>query len=165
MFKRSDMFGKLSFTRHGRIEKYLENLEENISLSKKDREIVTEINDIINQRIKTIRKLNVILVFLYLGVYFSFVSFFFQEFYLLEQVKNFIRTLISIFGTTIFIVAIYFVQRGKDLAYGDLNLLTSHIIAIYNNKFSFKDQINTIKDKNDYEVFIAFFRKRGFSNK
>lgn len=162
MITGNKLFGRFSFTRHGRVEKYLENLDENISISPHDREIVDEIKDIINVRIKALRGLNAVQIFLYLGIYFSFVSFFFEELPLLEQVGTIIKTLISIFGTTVFLIAIFLVTKTKELYYEDLNLLTSHIIALYNNKFNEDDELKTFKTKNDYEVFLSFFRNRGF---
>ena len=163
MLKGSQLFGKYSFTRHGRIKKYLENLRENVTLTQNDKEIVEEINEIIDVRIKGLKRITAILVVLYIGVYFSFVSFFFQEFYFLEQVGELIRTIISVFGTTVFVIAIFFVNKVRELHYGDLNLLTAHIISIYNNKFTILDEeVPRLTNKNDYEVFIAFFRKRGF---
>lgn len=162
MLKGSQLFGKYSFTRYGRIEKYLQNLRENITLTQNDREIVDEINEIIEGRIKGLKRINIITVFLYLGVYFSFVSFFFNEFYFLEQVGQLIKTIISVFGTTVLLIAIFFVNKIKELHYGDLNLLTAHIISIYNNKFVIDEEISRITNKNDYEAFIRFFRKRGF---
>ena len=160
--KKRYLLERFSLTKHGRVEKYLASLKENISLSKKDKQVVEEIEGIIAAKIKFIRKLTALLIFLYLGVYFSFISFFFKDLFLLEQLGALINMLLSIFGTTLFLVGIFIVTKTRELYYGDLYLLTSHIIAIYNNKFTYREQKNAVLDKNDYEVFIDFFRKRGF---
>ena len=65
------------------------------------------------QKIKTIKKLTILLGFCYTGIYFSFISFFFKDLFLLEQVGALINMLLSIVVTTISLLGILIVTKTR----------------------------------------------------
>lgn len=151
----------LAILRYERIEKYLKVLEENYEITdERDKESAIEIRKIIDDRVKRLKRIYTINFFLYLGIYFSFVSIILTEFAILQQVSAVIKGVISIFGTSVFIAGLYITSRLKELYHEDLSLLSAHLIAIHNdNKFT-GDQL--FKDENKYSTFLEFFKKRGF---
>lgn len=148
-------------TKYNRIRNYMELLEQNVEISSaRDRKNVADIKELATNIIKKVKIYYRINVTLYFAIYFSFFSYFLQDFMLFSEIGILIGRIISVFGTTVFIIAVFFSQKIIDLYYQDLNLLTSHLIAIYT-----KHQKETIEEimsdkKNIYEVFIEFFKNR-----
>ncbi|MDA3855303.1 MAG: hypothetical protein PF569_03525 [Candidatus Woesearchaeota archaeon] len=148
-------------TKYNRIRNYMELLEQNVEISSaRDKKNVTDIKDLATNLIKKVKVYYRINIILYFAIYFSFFSYFLPDFLLFTELGVLISRVISVFGTTVFIIAVFFSQKIIDLYYQDLNLLTAHLIAIYT-----KHQKETIEEimsdkKNIYEVFIEFFRKR-----
>jgi hypothetical protein len=150
-----------AFTRYERIQKYLKTLEDKYDkLSKQDKETIKEINLLLEDRVKRLKRLHVINGILYVFIYFSFVSILLSEFVFLEQVKVFFKTLISIFGTAFFFLLLFLTTRLKDLYYQDLILLSSHSVSIY-SRYNYEDE-HLFKESNSYSEFLKFFKKRGF---
>jgi hypothetical protein len=151
----------IGVTRYRRIRRYLHNLESNITITiKRDKEVLAEINTLLDDRVKRIRTLYVINGFFYFGIYFSFISLFFSDFYGISIVSVEIQKAISFMGTTVFIALIFLVNKMIDLYYQDLTLLASHIISIYNKNHTEKE--NLFDESNEFNKYLDFFRKRGF---
>ncbi len=156
------IFGGLPLSRFERVEKYVKNIEENIKLKdKKDIEIAKEIKKLIKERVKAMRYLTWTSYVLYLLIYFSFVSLVLREFVFLSEVAKILNYILSIVGTTVLVIITYGISRLKELYYTDLTLLSSHFISIY-SKAGFKEEKDMFSEKNEYEIFINFFKKRGF---
>lgn len=150
-----------AITRYQRIENYLKDLEDNIIIrNKNDKEVIANIDILIKEKIVLIRRATLLNSIFYFGVYFSFISLFFSEFFILSELADFVSKLISFFGTTVFIIGIFITNKILELYYEDLNLLVSHIISMYNKSQSFK--LDIFNDANSYNMFIDFFKKRGF---
>lgn len=151
----------LNLTRYSRIESYISNLKENIKIkSNLDKRILEELEIQIQDRIKRLKRIFYINIFLYIGIYFSVISFLFTGSSILQQIAVFYKMLFSIFGTTIFFIGIIITNRISELYYQDLTLMGSHIISIYNNNQ--KNKENVFENNNNYNTFINFFKKRGF---
>jgi hypothetical protein len=126
----------------------------------KDQRSIEEIEEIVEKIIKKVRIYSRINIILYFAIYFSFVSFFFSDILLLSDIVTVISRIISLFGTTIFIIAIYFSNKIIELHYQDLNLITAHLISIYTKyqKETFEEMPSS--SSNYYRAFIEFFEKR-----
>ncbi|MFW6285921.1 MAG: hypothetical protein ACOC16_02010 [Nanoarchaeota archaeon] len=148
-------------TRYNRILHYMYSLKKHIEINnKQDQENIENIEIIINRIISKVKIYSRINIILYLAIYFSFISFFFSDIFILSELSILISKIISAFGTTIFIIGIYFSNKIIELYYQDLNLITSHLISIYTKyekeNFDESPQISS----NYYKVFIEFFAKR-----
>lgn len=156
---RANAFG---ITKYKRIENYIKEVKESFKLtSKKDRELVDEIEEIIEVKIKKLKKLYILNKIFYIGIYFSFISVVFSNFYILSDFLNLIGKIFAFFGTTFFIIAIFVVTRLKELLYQDLNLLASHLISTYNQNKMVSDTLFE-EEENGYKHFIDFLKKRGY---
>ena len=154
-----DRFG---FTRYKRVLNYIANLKSSIKItSKHDKNIIAEIDELINDRVKRLEKSYTLLGFLYFAVYFSFFSLLFSDILIISELVSIFSTVISFFGTTVLIISIFFTNKVIELYYQDLNLLTAHLISIY-NKASSNNTAELFDDMNEYNSFISFFKKRGF---
>lgn len=148
-------------TRYNRIMSYIHNLKKNIEVKNKtDLEIIEEIEFITKEIIKKVKVYSRFNIAFYVAIYFSFISFFFGDVFILSEIAILISKVVSVFGTTIFILGIYFSQKIIDLYYQDLNLITAHLISIYS-----KHQKETIDElptltPNYYSAFIQFFKER-----
>lgn len=163
-----NMFSKLKkkisnygVTRQGRIKNYISNVEDKFTLKNQtDKDIVKEINSLIDDRITRIERISIIEVFLFVAVYFSFFSIFISNFFILSEFAKFLSSLFSFFGTTIFLIGLFFTNRFKQLYYTDLMILTSHLVSIYSqNRF---DDNSLFNETNSYNAYLGFFKKRGF---
>ncbi len=147
-----------SYTRYQRILNYLEDMKNSYEINnKKDKLILQEIELLIDERIKNLKKVNIINYVCFIGIYFSFFSFFIKDLIFFTEFAILVNSIISITGTTIFLVGIYFCSWLKDLYYEDLSLLSGHAISIY-EKNSFK------KDNIFENIDIKSFFKK-FNNK
>ena len=147
-------------TKYKRVENYLKNLENNVKIkNKKDEALSENILKLIKDRIKRLKRLYFISYIFYFGIYFSFVSFFFSDFFFLSKISILLSKVIGFFGTTTFVLGLFFTIKIKELYYQDLNLLSSHLIVIYDNNLIFNDNLF---ETNEYNKFIDFFKKRGF---
>lgn len=154
---------RISITKYQRIQMYLNSLDENVEIkNKKDKIAIEKIRNIIDIKIKQIKRTNYILYFFYVGIYFSFISLFTQNFLLLSEIVSIFSLIISFFGTTIFFIGSYITSQVQELYYQDLDLLTAHIITIYLSNQTTSDSV--LSDENLYNPFIEFFVKRGFIN-
>jgi len=156
-----DKINIFGITKYNRILNYIDNLEDKIDpkSTKEDTKITLDLKELIEDRIKRLKKLYLIGYIFYFGIYFSFISFFFSDFFLLTKIKVLVSKLIGFFGTTTFILGIFFINKIKELYYQDLNLLASHLISIYDKNMNNKSEVF---NENEYNTFINFFKKRGF---
>jgi hypothetical protein len=158
------MFNSLPLTKYERTQRYIENLEDNIVINNPhDKKVISDIRDLISGRISSIRWLSYSIGFLYVLLYFSFVSFIFSDVFFIGDVINIINVILGVLGTTVIVILIYLLTRVEDMYYTDLSLLTSHLIAIYTKEGFSEDKM--FEEVNQYEVYMAFFKERGFMNK
>lgn len=148
-------------TRYNRILNFIYVLKNNINITnKKDQDIVIEIENIAKQIIKKVQLYSRLNILFYFAIYFSFVSYVFSDVEFLSELTSLISQIIGIFGTTIFIIAIYFANKIIDLHYQDLNLITANLISIY-SKYQKQPIEELAEDKsNYYSAFITFFNRR-----
>lgn len=153
-------FKKIGLTRHRRVNNYLELLEEKITIkNKEDLELISDLRMLIDERVKAIKGLQIIIIIAYFGIYFSFVSFFLSGFFI-SEVTTFISNIVGFFGTTLFILVLFFANRLSALHYQDIMLFSSHYIAIY-EKYDTHDKDSIFGELNHYNKFIQFFKSRG----
>lgn len=148
-------------TRYNRIKTYIQILDKNITITnQRDKNNVAEIKKLAYELIIKLEKYYKINLALYIAIYFSFISFFFSDIIILSEISLLISKIVGIFGTTIFLIGLFFTNKIIELHYQDLNLLTAHLISIY-SKYQ-KDTIEEIlpADQNNYSSFIDFFRKK-----
>jgi len=154
----SQQYHKLAFTKYLRIEKYISILEEKFDVKdKKDIEIINEINALIRETLKAVKILSLVTTISYFGVYFSVISAIFSQGDFLSFLTETIGMIVGFFGTTLFVVLLFFSNKLSDLYYEDLNLMTSHLITIY-SKYKMKDE-TLFKGQNLYKSFIKFFKE------
>ena len=156
-----EQFQGSSPTKYNRIRNYMILLEENVEISsKRDKKNVEDIKEISSSLIKKVQIYYKINIALYFAIYFSFFSYFLPDFLIFSEIGIIINRVISVAGTTIFIIALFFSQKIIDLYYQDLNLLAAHLISIYTkNQKEYIEEIMNEK-KNIYEKFIEYFRTR-----
>ncbi len=154
-----DLAQSLSLTRYYRVKNYLKDLDEHIDIkSKKDRKRIDDMILIIDKVIKRLSRIYTTEIVFYCIIYFSFISYFFSDFFLLSQLAILVSQIISIIGTTIFFIFLFITNKMKNLYYQDMNLLTSHVISIY-SKY---EETATAKKKEGPDIYIEFFKTRGF---
>ncbi len=154
---------RLTPTKYNRILLYINNLDENIKIdNEKDEKIVDEIKKISHSIIKKLKKYHSLNIFFYFAIYFSVLSTYLSGFIFLADITNIISKTIGVLGTTLFMIAVYFSNKIIDLYYQDLNLITAHLISIYSKyQRNIFNELNK-EESNYYEVFIEFFKKRGY---
>lgn len=149
---------RIGFTRFDRIEKYLRSIETHKLKGKKDIETAIEIKELIDYRLKKVKRLYYLNIMFFVGVYFSVFSIFLPSAFTSSELGTFLSKLIGLIGTTLFIIAIFISNRIQELYYQDLNLLTSHYISIYSR--------NETKGANlrgaisAYHDFVQFFKNK-----
>ena len=147
-------------TRYNRVLKYIHDLKENVPIKNQtDKEIVDGIEQLAKNIVKKVKIYARFNLAMYIAIYFSFISFFFTDIFIISELATIISRVVSVFGTTIFIFAIYFSQKIMELYYQDLSLITSHLIAIYTKHQ--KENIDELGvHDNYYSAFIKFFEER-----
>ncbi len=156
-----DRIKDVSPTKYNRIRNYMQLLEENVEVTnKRDKKNIDDIKELSLNLIKKIKVYYRVNIVLYIAIYFSFISFFLTDIFLLTDIANIISRVVSVVGTAVFVIALFFSQKIVDLYYQDMNLLAAHLISIYTKHQ--KEYFEDIMDdkKNSYEVFIDFFRRR-----
>lgn len=149
---------RIGLTKFDRIEKYITNVEKHKLKGKRDIETAKEIRELIDYRLKKVKRLYYLNLFMFIGIYFSVFSIFLPSFFTQSELGIFIGKLIGVFGTTVFIIGIFISNRVQELYYQDLNLLTSHFISIYSRNESKKDII--AGTANAYHEFVQFFKHK-----
>lgn len=154
-------FDKFGITRYTRIKNYLSALDSKYEIkSQKDENLLKELEELILDRSKRLRRVHIIIVLLYFAVYISIFSLLFSDLFFLSDFISLISEIISFFGTAVFLILIYFANNLKELYHSDLILMSSHIISIY-NKYEPDSEV-LFKESNTYNKFIDFLKKRGF---
>jgi hypothetical protein len=158
------MFNSFPLTKYERIQRYIENLEDNITIKNThDQKVLFDIRDLITQRISSLKWLTISTSILYVLLYFGFISVLFTDVLFLDEVISLINVIIGVVGTTILLILLFILNRVEEMYYGDLSLLTSHLIAIYTKEGFSEDKM--FEEVNQYEVYMAFFKERGFMSK
>lgn len=159
--KISALLTNLAVTKYERIQNYIDNLEKNIKIENHiDKSHISELRLLIDDRISRLKKLYLITLTMYIGIYFSFFSLLFSNTVILSEIAHFLNILISFVGTTALIVCIFFINKLREVYYQDLNLLSAHLISIFNNQKNIDKPL--FPDSNSYNEFITFFKRRGF---
>lgn len=162
MFKATfRMFNGFPLTKYERIQRYIENLEDNIVIKNThDQKVLRDIRDLITQRIASLKWITLSTSVLYVFLYFGFISVIFTDVLFLGEVVSIINVIVGIIGTTILLILLFILNRIEDMYYSDLSLLTSHLISIYTKEGFSEDKM--FEEINQYEVYMSFFKKRGF---
>lgn len=160
--KLKEKYYMIGITRYIRIENYINYLAENIKITKeRDKKTIDRLNHLVKERLKALKILYVLTMICYIGIYFSFVSYVFSDFFFLSDVAIAIKDFVSFLGTTIFVITLFFTTRFSNLYYQDLNLLSSHLISIY-NQYDVEENSILFESLNQYNNFIDFFRIQGW---
>ncbi|NQZ84995.1 MAG: hypothetical protein HRU03_04720 [Nanoarchaeales archaeon] len=157
MFKQiKSTYKKIAFTKYMRIENYIELLDKKyIVTSLNDRERIKEIHKLVRETLKAVKVLTFINTISYFGIYFSMISAVFSSGFILSGITETLGIIVGFFGTTLFVVLLFFTGKLNDLYYQDLNMMSSHIITIY-SKHKMVDE-NLYGGENSYQSFINFF--------
>jgi hypothetical protein len=151
-------YKKIAFTKYMRIENYIDLLDKKyVITSLTDRERVKEIHQLIGETLKAVKVLTTINTISYFGIYFSIISAVFSSGTILYGLTETIGVVVGFFGTTLFVVLLFFSGKLNDLYYQDLNMMTSHIITIYSSHNMVEDTL--YGGENNYQTFINFFKK------
>ena len=154
-----EKYRKIGIVRYIRIKNYIRFLESNIKITKKkDIETTQNIKKIINNKIKTIKVFHILIIISYFGIYFSFLSIFIIDILLITELTQLSAQTIGIVGTALFFIILFISTRLRDLYYEDLNLLSSHFIAIC-NKYADKNKKSLFSDTNKYPVYINYLEE------
>lgn len=149
----------IGLTRFTRIRNYVKILESKYEVeSMKELNSLKELKNIIDDRISKLREIYIISAILYFAIYISVFSFFFSNLFFISDFVKFISEIISFFGTFVFLIILFFVNRLKELYYSDLLLLSAHVISIYNRYEPYTDTL--FDDSNEYNSFLSYFRSK-----
>ncbi|MFT4244472.1 MAG: hypothetical protein ACMXYB_03385 [Candidatus Woesearchaeota archaeon] len=102
---------------------------------------------------KTVRRYQIIIVAMYIGLYISFASFFLSNIIIFSDIISYITALVSITGTTIFILILSISQYIKEVHLQRLQIIHSHLMlmcAQYNIEPSFILE----DDENEYREML-----------
>ena len=96
------------------------------------------------------RRYSIIVILMYVSIYCSLASVFFGQIFFLGEVLSFLSKIISVTGTTIFLIVLFIAQYIRELLYQKLLLIHSQIMlecSIYKIKPEF---MFDIKENNEY---------------
>lgn len=79
---------------------------------------------------KSIRRLNIIIISMYVALYFSFASLFVNNIILVSEIISLLTIIVSITGTTIFIFILSLSQYAREIHHQRLQLIHSHLIQM-----------------------------------
>ena len=125
---------QITLTRVSLIEFYIDKVKNEFTLISSKKNEAREIEEELRKRLKRISNLSNYTFIIYVFAYFSFVSYLLAGFFVLEFFKEAILKIISIFGTTFFIIVIFLLNYIKTLAYQDVNLLYNEFLKYYKVK-------------------------------
>ena len=125
---------QITLTRVSLIEFYIDKVKNEFTLISSKKNEAREIEEELRKRLKRISNLSNYTFIIYVFAYFSFVSYLLAGFFVLEFFKEAISKIISIFGTTFFIIVIFLLNYIKTLAYQDVNLLYNEFLKYYKVK-------------------------------
>ena len=149
-------YKRIAFTKYMRIENYIELLDKKYIVSSlKDKQRIKEIHNLIHETLKAVKVLTTINTISYFGIYFSLISAVFSSGPILSGVTETLGAIVGFFGTTLFVVLLFFSGKLNDLYYQDLNMMTAHIITIYSNHNMVEETL--YGGENTYQSFINFF--------
>ena len=123
--------GYFTLTRYSLVEFYIDKIKENFEIDNKHRLKAKKIEEELRVRINRIVLLSNYLIVIYVFAYFSFVSYFLIDIFIFQVFKEFVTKIVSVFGTTFFIVLIFILNYLRGLAYQDLNLLFCEFLKYY----------------------------------
>ena len=154
-------YKELGVVRYRRIDNYLKLMEDNYDVTdESDKHTLKDINDLIDERVKALKALYVVIVVSYIGIYISVLSFMFSDVFIISEITTALSKALGFFGSTLFIITLFVSNRLNNLYYEDLSLLAAHAISIYNNyKIKAKEE-SIFEDRNEFITFINFFKYR-----
>ncbi|RME52469.1 hypothetical protein D6783_04605 [Candidatus Woesearchaeota archaeon] len=131
-FKLKKAFLRLLFERTSRLRLYIEVLDRHISIkNKNDREKLEQLTQHFKHVHARLIALRVFRDFFYLILYISFVSSILSKVRYFGVVQSIYQAIAELIGTTLSVIAILTLTRLINLHIGNLQSLSSHIIAIY----------------------------------
>ena len=109
----------------------------------------------------TSRRYTYIIFTMYFALYCSVTSVFFNSFFILDDVFSFLTQIVSITGTTIFIITLGLAQYIRDIHYQKLILLQSQINLVCSVNNIEPDFILTLEhtNSNDYDEILKLMKK------
>lgn len=109
----------------------------------------------------TSRRYSYIIIFMYIALYCSVTSVFFNQLLIIDELLSFISKIVSLTGTTIFIISLAAAQYIRDIHYQKLLLLQSQINLMCSLNNIEPDFILTLEDEevNEYENMLKLLRK------
>ena len=79
---------------------------------------------------KTIKRYHIIIIAMYIGLYFSFASLFFSNLFLVSEIIGLLATVVSITGTTLFLIVLSISQYIREVHLQRLNIIYSHVMLL-----------------------------------
>ncbi len=109
----------------------------------------------------TSRRYSYIIIFMYIALYCSIASVFFNQLLIIDELLSIITKIVSLTGTTIFIISLAAAQYIRDIHYQKLLLLQSQINLMCSLKNIEPEFILTLEHEevNEYENMLKLLRK------
>lgn len=109
----------------------------------------------------TSRRYSIIIIVMYIAIYCSITSVFFDQFFVLGELFSLLTKIVSITGTTIFFISLVAAQYIRDIHYQKLMLLQSQINLLCSVNNIEPEFILTIEESegNEYSKMINLLKK------
>lgn len=106
------------------------------------------------------RRYSYLIILMYIALYCSVASVFFNSFFIIDELFSFLTKIVSITGTTIFIICLAAAQYIRDIHYQKLMLLQSQINLICSLNNVEPEFILTLDEdnKNEYAKMIELLK-------
>lgn len=103
---------------------------------------------------KSIRRLNIVIIAMYIALYFSFASLFVNNLIIVSEIIKILTVLVSVTGTTIFIFILSLSQYAREVHHQRLQLVHSHLMHMC-TKYNIEPPFILEKNDNDYKEMIV----------
>ena len=122
--------------------------------NKKAEENIKNLEKVLFSKIKIIGKFYYLIYIMYFILYFSILSLLFSDSPIFSFLNEFLVKFIGVVGSGTILIIILFLNRVKDLAYQDINLVCMKIISLY-----VKYSVNEIDALNNFKEIKKIIKK------
>ena len=122
--------------------------------NKKAEENIKKLEKVLFSKIKIIGKFYYLIYIMYFILYFSILSLLFSDSPIFSFLNEFLIKFIGVVGSGTILIIILFLNRVKDLAYQDINLVCMKIISLY-----VKYSVNEIDALNNFKEIKKIIKK------
>lgn len=103
---------------------------------------------------RSIRNLNIVIICMYVALYISFASLFFNNIIIVSEIITLLTVLVSVTGTTIFIFILSLSQYAREVHHQRLQLIHSQLILIC-AKYKIEPPFIMEENDNEYKEMIS----------